>query len=199
MALSYHVSQIWDIVNKKVLTTFKGHTGSVRSLDVSPDGRLLVTGSFDRSVRIWKIHDGSSKFLSTEGECYTSVRFSPNSRYVAASNSDNFLRIWDVRSGHLVGKWKDHEGMIRSVAFSPNGEKLVSGGWEKQMDLKCWDVSPLKVSPRLDSSENGLLLQNSKQLEFDRQPVSLCIFFFFRINLISSPIIGICIFYHYLT
>lgn len=166
--------KIWKIVNKRVVAMFKGHKSTVASLDVSPDGRLLVTTSYDNSVRIWKMRDGSSKLLSLEGNTPTSVKFSPNGRHVAVSNVDGFLRILDVRSGRLVGKWKGHEHRIASLAFSPDGEKLVSGDWDGSM--RCWDVSPLNVSGSSTERhvlEDGMLVMKNKTLEFNQQLVSL--------------------------
>lgn len=178
--LSYNIFQVWEIASKKVLAAFKGHAGAVQSLDLSPDGNILVTGSNDCSVRIWNMRDGSSKVLSTEGNIFTLVRFTPNGCYVAASNMDRFLRIWDVRSGQLVGKWNGHQAGIRSVAISPDGEELVSGSWGGA--IKSWDISSLETPPRTglpgDSEERaeghpGVLIQNTEKMKFDGHSVSL--------------------------
>lgn len=159
-----------------MLAAFKGHVKGVPSLDLSPNGRLLVSGSFDCSLRIWKIRDGSSRLISTEDNSFTSARFSPNGRYVAASSVDQFLRLWDVRSGQLVGKWNGHEKRIWCVAFSPDGEELVSGSWGGA--IKSWDVSSLKVpgpSPptKESSEEDGILVEKNEKLEFDGHSVGL--------------------------
>lgn len=130
---------------------------TIRSLDISIDGRLLVTGSFDNSLRIWKIRDGSSKLLSIDDGTHASVRFSPNGRYVAAANSDRCLRIWDVRSGHLIRKWRGHTSNVQCLAFSPDGERLVSGGWDNI--VKWWDVGPLRL-PASDLSAEERVLES---------------------------------------
>jgi WD40 repeat protein len=59
-----HHSQIWDIANKRILSIFDGHGNSVSSLDFSRDGRLLVSGSSDNTVRIWNVVTGQHKMLS---------------------------------------------------------------------------------------------------------------------------------------
>lgn len=174
--------QIWDIIRKRVVAPFKQHQHLVWSLDVSPNGRLLVTGSYDYSVRIWKMRDGSSKRLvSTISQNYTSVRCSPNGRYVAASNDDGFLRIWDARSCHLIGRWKGHDE-TRSLASSPDGETLVSSGRDPR--VKCWDAGSLKVTAQSGSSVvQPVLAEKKRNPEFDRQSVS----YILLLTLLSWP------------
>jgi len=122
------------------------------------------------------MRDGYSKPLSKEGTLVITVRFSPNGRYVTASNLYQNFQIWDVRTGKLVRKWKVHKLGIRCMAFTPNGEELVSGSWGGAM--MSWDVSSLNSPPRssLPAEEyNGLLIQKKKKREFDKHSVSsLC-------------------------
>jgi hypothetical protein len=149
---------IWEVASKRVLARFKLYAHSV---DVSPDGRLFVAASFG-SVCIRKMRDGSSKFLWTgTRSSYTTTKFSPNGQYVAASIIGEHVRIWNVRSGQLVGKWNAQQ-LIWSIAFSPDGAELMSGGWDGTM--KSWDVSSLQtINGRID--EKDILVPN-KKLEF---------------------------------
>ena len=81
---------------------FKGHRSYVLSVEFSHDGRYLVSGSLDSSVRIWRIRDGSSRnLLDTGMSLVMSIALSPDGRYVAAANADGMLRIWNFRSGQL--------------------------------------------------------------------------------------------------
>ena len=70
-----------------------------------------------------------------------SVEFSPDGRYVAAGDDHGILSMWDVRNGRLVVKCKIKDGGIaKSMAFTPNGDRIASGGHTVQ----CWDVSSLR-------------------------------------------------------
>jgi glucose repression regulatory protein TUP1 len=162
---SYEFCDIWEVASKRVLARFKLYAQSV---DVSPDGHLLIAASFG-SVCIWKMRDGSSKFLWTGTDAnYTTAKFSPNGRYVAASMMNEFVRIWNVRSSQLVGKWNTQQKYIWSIASSPDGAELMSGSWGGTM--KSWDVSSLQtINGRID--EKDILVPN-KKLEFGGHSVS---------------------------
>lgn len=145
--LSIHI-QIWDITKKRIVNVFDGHQQEIYSLDFSKDGRLIVSGSGDRTTRIWDMLDGSCKILSiTDAESIntdagvTSVAISPNGRLVAAGSLDTIVRIWDVSTGTLVQKLQGHQDSVYSVVFTTDGRSLVSGSLDKT--LKCWDVSGL--------------------------------------------------------
>ena len=124
-------------------TMLKGHRLPVNSIDFSPNGCSLVSGSYDRSVCIWNIRDGSSKILLVTGssECFVSVVFSPDGRYIAAGNLDKSLWIWDSRTYRLVAKWWGHTSDVWSTVFTPDGKGLMSGGYDDT--VKYWDVSSL--------------------------------------------------------
>ena len=129
---------------------FDGHQQEIYSLDFSLDGRLIVSGSGDKTARIWDMIDGTSKVLTiNDGDSLnndhgvTSVAISPNGQYVAAGSLDTVVRIWDVTTAQLVERLRGHSDSVYSVAFTPDGKGLVSGSLDKT--LKYWDVSDLVV------------------------------------------------------
>ena len=76
----------------------------------------------------------------------------------------------------MVGKWNGHDAKISSVAFTPNGEELVTGGWDGTM--KTWDVSSLDAPPRQTKErvEDAILVQTKEKLEFDGHLVSFLVY-----------------------
>ena len=140
------MSKIWDIAKKRIRNVFDGHQQEVYSLDFSTDGRLIVSGSGDKTARIWDMVDGTSKVLTINDHDslnndagVTSVAISPNGQYVAAGSLDTVVRIWDVSTGQLVERLRGHRDSVYSVAFTPDGKGLVSGSLDKT--LKFWDLS----------------------------------------------------------
>jgi glucose repression regulatory protein TUP1 len=137
--------QIWEIKRKRIRAVFKGHTGRIRCIDFSPDGRFLASASYDHTVRMWLVRDGSSKRLSYPNAYdFNSIAFSPDGRYVAAGNDDKHLRIWNARTGHLLKIWKGHTDSVWFIAFRPDGKEMVSGGDDRTW--KSWDLSSLQGS-----------------------------------------------------
>ena len=122
---------------------FKKHTDSIRGIVFPPNGRSLVSGSDDDSIRIWNLRDGSSKVLLLKGRnsYFLSVSFSPDGRYIAGGDLNNSLWIWDSRRRKLVAKWSGHTNSVTCMEFTPDGNGLISGSIDGT--VKCWDITSL--------------------------------------------------------
>ena len=111
----------------------KGHTDCVWSVAFSPDGRYIVSGSEDNTIRVWGAQMGVQvgKTLKGHTGLVLSVAFSPDGRYIVSGSSDETLQIWDVQTGAQVGKpLQGHTDIVRSVAFSSNGRQIVSSSYD---------------------------------------------------------------------
>jgi WD40 repeat protein len=122
---------------------FKGHSDTIKGIAFPPNGRYLVSGSDDQSVRIWNLRDGSSKIMPVTGRTsfFLSVAFSQDGRYIAGGNLNNSLCIWDSRRQKLVAKWPGHSSGVWCVEFTPDGKGLISGGGNGM--VKYWDMASL--------------------------------------------------------
>ena len=126
---SDHRIRLWDAATGKLIRELEGHTDSVHSIDVSPDGRMLASGSGDNSVRLWPLAAGAQpRVLGQHQHAVRSVAFSPDGRTLASASDDQTVMIWDVETGRplhapLTG-WRQ---AVNSVVFSPDGAQLATG------------------------------------------------------------------------
>lgn len=135
-------AQVWDIANKVIRNTFAGHEQDIYSLDFARDGRIIASGSGDRTVRLWDIETGGSVLVLSIEDGVTTVAISPDSKFVAAGSLDKSVRVWDIKTGYLSERLEGpdgHKDSVYSVAFSPNGRDLVSGSLDKT--IKLWELS----------------------------------------------------------
>jgi WD40 repeat protein/subtilase family serine protease len=118
-----------------------GHSDLVHSVAFSPDGSLLASGSWDYTIKLWRVSDGALVRTLTHTGLVTSVAFSPDGSLLASGGGygDATIKLWRVSDGALVRTLTGHTGEVRSVSFSPDGRLLASGSWD--YTIKLWRVS----------------------------------------------------------
>nr|VFJ72030.1 MAG: WD domain-containing protein, G-beta repeat-containing protein [Candidatus Kentron sp. FW] len=129
--------------NWRVLRKIKAHSGGIcvdDCLAFSPDGRRLLTGSYDDTLKLWDVASGKA-IRTFRGHSYDvkAVAFSPDGRRALSGSKDNTLKLWNLATGKTIRTFQGHSSYIVSVAFSPDGGWALSGSSDNT--LKLWDVA----------------------------------------------------------
>ena len=96
-----------------------GHSSNVSSVAFSPDGKQIVSGSLDSTIKLWDTESGRE--IRTLGYTHgvLSVAFSLDGKQVLSSSFDGTLKLWDMVTGHVIRTFSGHTDGVMSVVFNP--------------------------------------------------------------------------------
>ncbi len=146
-----------EIVNN----VLRGHESGVLCVAITPDGKKIVSGSRDKTIRIWDLETGKElKVLSGHTDAVYSVAITPNGKQiVSAGSGDKTVRIWDLDTGQQLKVLEGHAAAVLFVAITPDGKKIVSGSSDET--AKIWDLKTglqLKILKGHTDSVNSIAI-----------------------------------------
>ena len=94
----------------------------------SPDGKAVLTGSEDKTARLWDAASGPAhRTTDAHQGSVMAVAFSPDGKAVLTGSADQTARLWDAASGQPIGQPMQHQEQVMAVAFSPDGKAVLTG------------------------------------------------------------------------
>jgi WD40 repeat protein len=122
--------------------------GWVRCLDVSPDGKWVVTGGSDRRLKLWpfaggKPADKPTQDVEAHGGWVEAVAFSPDGRLVLTGGADKTVKVWAATDLSPVKTLTGHTGFVRDVAWLPDGTAFVTGA--EDGDVRVWGAKAFEL------------------------------------------------------
>ncbi len=127
--------------------TLAGHKGSVLAVVFVHDGKTLVSGSRDCTIKIWDVPTSALKqTLNNHSDSVYALAFSHDGELMASGSVDTSIILWKARTFEPIRTLRGHRAAVRDVAFSPDDKTLASAAEDKT--LRLWDIASgeLKVT-----------------------------------------------------
>lgn len=125
---------------RNCLYTLSGHRSWVMSIAISPDRRMLASGSLDDRILIWDLNTGDQLgTLVGHTNAVNSLAFSPDGRRLISCSDDDSIKIWRFPSGELIRSIQEHSRDVNSIAVSADGTFFASGSEDRTIGV--WQLS----------------------------------------------------------
>jgi WD40 repeat protein len=130
----------WTVAEGTPVRTLDGHKDAIYSAALSPDGKILATGSYDQKIKLWNLETGKEiKTLSGHNGCVYDLAFRADGKILASASADRTVKLWDVASGERRDTLSQSLKELYSVAFTPDGKRLLAGGADNR--IRVWEIS----------------------------------------------------------
>lgn len=144
-----NTARVWEVSTGNEIARM-AHDFAVTSVDISFDGKYVLSGGYDRLARVWEVSTGREVVTLPHGDnIVTALAFSLDGQYVVSgTREDRSVRVWEVSTGKEIAHMT-HDDYVSSVAFSPDGRYVVSGSERRDRSLRVWEVSTGKEISRM--------------------------------------------------
>ncbi len=130
---------VWDVQRQQLVAQFTGDTSAVYTVKFSPDGKVLAGAGYTGEIGLWKVENWERLGTLSVSATVSAIDFSPDSTTLASTGYES-VNLWTVSNGERIASLTGHIGWANAVAFSSDGETLISGGNDEM--LRLWNVTP---------------------------------------------------------
>jgi WD40 repeat protein len=177
-AVAIHDIRLVDVTSGAVRGTSIRHSGLVREVAFTADGRHFATASFDTTARVWETATGRPAGPPLPHTNYVAtVAFSPDGNTLAAGDYGpaGLVKLWDWRTGKEVRTPLRHDDIILGVSFSLNGRYLAAikaPDWSQNPELLVWEVASGTPVIRMRHRAPSFMLQEVARFRPDSRAVA---------------------------
>ena len=115
-----------------------GHTNRVFSLALSADGNRIVSGSSDKTLRVWDVKNGECLKIFQGHDYYSDFVLTGDGRRIVSGSSDKTLRVWDMQSGECLNIFDGHTDSVDMIRLTADDRLVVSGSSDNT--LRMWNL-----------------------------------------------------------
>ena len=161
--------QFWNIDELKLQDVYTGHTSEIKHLVYSQNGKTLISGSTDATIRVWDAATGEA--LATLVGCADTsakIAISPDGKMIASSSFTNIgnVSVYNLETGKINNKIQTNNEILHELLFLPDGRRIAAG--DRNGDVHIWDINSGELLKKLlgkigyitslDSSKNGMYI-----------------------------------------
>jgi WD40 repeat protein len=122
-----------ELATGNLVKAIPGHEAKITALAFSPDSARVVTGSEDKSVRVWNLADGAQQAKFDVGQVVTAVAMHPNNTQVLAACADNSMKLWTLADGKEAKAFAGLAGPVVAAVIPPNVGQVITIGSDKTL------------------------------------------------------------------
>jgi WD40 repeat protein len=153
----------WNVADGNLVRLFEGHQDAIYSIALSPNGKILTTGSYDQKIKLWDVATGKElNTLSGHNGAVFGLAFRPDGKILASASADRTVKLWNVETAKRTDTLSQPLKDQYTVVFSPDGKRLYAGGADSR--IRVWQISESAVettNPMLEAhfAHEGTILR----------------------------------------
>ena len=126
-------------VSRHPIRTLKGHSSWVYAIASSPDGKTLVSGSYDGQIMIWDVPSGELRQkLNAHADAVEALAITPDGRFLVSGSWDNRVKVWNLNTLEILHTFEGHRDDVKAVSISADGQWVASGGTDST--VRVWGL-----------------------------------------------------------
>ena len=133
--LGLFLTKTWERLN-----LLEGHADSMYAADISPEDKIIATGSYDQTILLWDLKTGEllNTLTGHNGPVYD-LEYHPTMPILASASGDRTVKLWDVTTGKRLDTFNEPEKEQYTVSFSPDGKHLAAAGVDRR--IRIWQIT----------------------------------------------------------
>ena len=150
--------RLWDTTHFSGTSASSRAPSNITSVAFSPDGERIASSAEDSTVTLWSSRDGIPiRSMHVRGARIDRVEFLADNRHLACTLQDKTVQVWDTAAGTEIRGARGKQNVVWSVAFSPDGKSVVSGGGHWEEAVWIWDSQTGKLRSCLEGHDDEVL------------------------------------------
>ncbi|OMJ70397.1 hypothetical protein SteCoe_31644 [Stentor coeruleus] len=139
--------RVWNAKEKQQIAVFKGHTEPINSIVMTSDNHYIISGSNDKTIRIWNLLAERQSELVLKGHesRVSSVAITSDDKFIVSGSWDKTIRLWDMQKKCQEGIFLGHEDIINVVAVTNDKQFIVSGSGSELKNedntVRIWNLN----------------------------------------------------------